>query len=945
MFNREEIYIDLTVVDSSVVQEKISIWDREALIDRKQENHQESIRLDEIIQQDDESVYIRGVGGTGKTTMLEMFVLRWAKRSLKESITPQLEFVFLFTCREINFLDGIKTIEQLFKQKFPEVFSIISLADLESIADRVLIIIDGLDELQDINNFHNTDLKPSNLSLVSSLVDTNNGVLKNHKVIACGRPKACEFVKQKFLHKQVKTIEVCGFKEENVIKYIDRFFNQNKDKAIQVKKALKSSSNLKVMATVPVFLWVICSVYSEELITKPLNTYTELYTYSTLIFLRNHFRGDSQQKNMPLFEVLNCNEIMNSVYALMKLSVQTYMENKVLFTDSDLRRFSCATPLEKTGFIVKYNRGGHQEAVYQFKHLVLQEFFCGLRLSVKKWVSPYLQNRELLSCAPIIFGIHRLLKENENKLFVGFFRKLLDISRSRQNLVTKAIVAPFHNFIFQYYILQNSLEIPSCMIKGDVLTINATIPECQEFMLLLYESGMKLECPFTSAEVIGNFSATDLRNAIYMLKCFKLKLKIPDFMVKNETLTVSAKSSIFAQFVNEDGIEIDTESANFIRFKVDSLTKVTSKTVIVLAEKLAINILHVPETMMDKDKNKLFIDENLPSCTAFIELDNIKQFPWSCPAEQFEFAEIIYCKDKASIISDFIQRRRLTLKLPSCMISNGVFYMIFESKVLKSFMKVFRKFQESDLPAVSTPEVSYVTCQSEVDIQPQMMQRLLYAITRSNKSLRYIWPDSHVNIENEFILNEELQCLNSMKIVNFWKLPLHIDLTYARLHSSHKDTYNFIRDRGIKVQFPEVMIQNEGTLLSINFGNSETLSFVKHVAQLRLEESMLQFDERIASAEVIEYGTEDDLFQVLYLLQNLKVFLKVPCSKDTLKNEFVVDPNNLESYNFMWLVQKLQQPLVNITLRGCESGEFKSNRLVYEFCKYAKGNGRAGDII
>ena len=41
-----------------------------------------SIQLNEIIKEDDEAVYIRGVGGTGKTTLLEMFTLRWAKKSL-----------------------------------------------------------------------------------------------------------------------------------------------------------------------------------------------------------------------------------------------------------------------------------------------------------------------------------------------------------------------------------------------------------------------------------------------------------------------------------------------------------------------------------------------------------------------------------------------------------------------------------------------------------------------------------------------------------------------------------------------------------------------------------------------------------------------------------------------------------------------------------------------
>ena len=229
-------------------------------------------------------------------------------------------------------LEDIKTVEELFSQKYPEVFRIISLSDLQSISERVLVIIDGLDELQDIYNINAVKKKEFHLKVLSSIMDTKNGILKRHKVIACGRPKACEFVKHVANVVQMnvqmlpmtKTIEVVGFSQANILKYIDKFFIDEEEKAIKVKDTLDVSNNLKVMSTVPVFLWVICCVYGEDLITKPLNTFTELYTYATLIFLRNHFRGNSPKKNISsLYKILENDEIMNSVYALMSLSVKT----------------------------------------------------------------------------------------------------------------------------------------------------------------------------------------------------------------------------------------------------------------------------------------------------------------------------------------------------------------------------------------------------------------------------------------------------------------------------------------------------------------------------------------------------------------------------------------------------------------------------------------------
>ena len=432
------------VLKSSQVAEQLTSSDRETLITKKFEKYV-SIQLNDIIQKGDKAVFIRGVGGTGKTTMLEMLALRWAK---KEAIL-HFDFVFMFTCREINTLLGeISTVEELFRKKYPKVFDIISLKDLESISDRVLIIVDGLDELQDVYKLNNTNSNPLNLKFVLELIDTKNGVLKQHKIIACGRPKACELVKQQFDDSNPKTIEVCGFSEENIKKYVKMFFGQNEEKAKLVREALDIPSNLKVMATVPVFLWVICCVYREELVKKQLNTYTELYIYATLVFLRNHFRGNLQLKKMTFFELLEKEEIMQSVHALMTLSVQTYMENKVLFTESDIGNLKCPTHLEKTGFIVKYNRGVNMRPVYQFKHLVMQEFFCGLCIHVTKLISPHFKNDQLSGCAPIIFGTHRLLMENENELFVSFFNKLSDITRSRRWFFTEYFVMPFYHRSF-----------------------------------------------------------------------------------------------------------------------------------------------------------------------------------------------------------------------------------------------------------------------------------------------------------------------------------------------------------------------------------------------------------------------------------------------------------------------------------------------------------------
>ena len=79
--NRDDFYVDLTVLDSFEIEKEFSSSDRDHLTEKQIEEN-ESIQLNEIIKEGDEAVYIRGVGGTGKTTLLEMFTLRWAQKCL-----------------------------------------------------------------------------------------------------------------------------------------------------------------------------------------------------------------------------------------------------------------------------------------------------------------------------------------------------------------------------------------------------------------------------------------------------------------------------------------------------------------------------------------------------------------------------------------------------------------------------------------------------------------------------------------------------------------------------------------------------------------------------------------------------------------------------------------------------------------------------------------------
>jgi len=120
---REEEYISLAVIDASEVDKEWSNSDRDALMEQRYLK-MKSTDIEHIVQNDDQVVVVRGVA-----TLIDMFTLKWAKGAiLKEE---KIDFLFRFTCRELNRINVQMPLEELFAEEFPEIFSCISMEELE----------------------------------------------------------------------------------------------------------------------------------------------------------------------------------------------------------------------------------------------------------------------------------------------------------------------------------------------------------------------------------------------------------------------------------------------------------------------------------------------------------------------------------------------------------------------------------------------------------------------------------------------------------------------------------------------------------------------------------------------------------------------------------------------------------------------------------------------
>ncbi|XP_066917867.1 uncharacterized protein [Clytia hemisphaerica] len=540
---REDVFIDLVVLPSSTFDKKWSNPDRAALMEQQYIPKTSPKRaVNNIFSQKDELVFVRGIGGIGKTTLLEMLTYKWAKGELDAEVN--IDFVFKFTCRNLNTISSQFTnVRELFELKYPEVMKLTSFDDLMEISERVLIVIDGLDELKDLylpesSSASNRD--SLNLT-VFNLINPKADWFPNHKVIACGRPKAVEFVKKEIpINSNRKNIEVCGFDDENVWKYIQNFFGERKYKALSVHQLIERSYNLRIMAHVPIFLSIICTVFGEDLIKNPINTQTELHFFTTLIFIRNHLKRQLQSYS-NLMDIAKDKTVAEILLCLMNLSVTTYMKNKVVFSEAEIASLRCPIPLEETGFITKHQRSNSTEVTFQFRHLILHEYLTGLYISITKDITPFFENKELSSCKPTILGIQRMLKMDENELFLAFFKNLQNTYKPRskslsfiKNLFPKIFGKSkpnFEDFIGSF------IEMPSSMIEDEnSLIIDTGENDHVEFLTLYKESRDNLISKrFVKAAINITANYEDVRNIVNLMNdlniknIFELKIEYPSY--------------------------------------------------------------------------------------------------------------------------------------------------------------------------------------------------------------------------------------------------------------------------------------------------------------------------------------------------------------------------------------------------------------------------------
>uniref|UniRef100_A0A667WND3 NACHT domain-containing protein n=1 Tax=Myripristis murdjan TaxID=586833 RepID=A0A667WND3_9TELE len=387
------------------------------------------------------TVMTKGVAGIGKTVLTQKFTLDWAEHKANQHV----HFTFPFTFRELNLLRGKKlSLVELVHHFFTETKEA-GISRFEQF--QVVLIFDGLDECRLPLDFSNnqilTDVTESTSVdvLLTNLIKGN--LLPSAHLWITTRPAAANQIPPECVG---MVTEVRGFTDPQKEEYFRKRF-RDEEQASRIISHIKTSRSLHIMCHIPVFCWITATVLEDVLKTSEggdlPKTLTEMYIHFLLVQskvqnVKYHGRAETDPVWTP--------ETRKKILSLGKLAFEQLEKGNLIFYEADLAE--CGIDIRAAS--VYSGRGLHQNKVFCFIHLSLQEFLAALYVFLTF----------------INSGVNLLFQQSAS-CWSALFNKKSELKLLLQCTVDKALQSPNgHLDLFLRFLLGLSLPTNQTLLRG-----------------------------------------------------------------------------------------------------------------------------------------------------------------------------------------------------------------------------------------------------------------------------------------------------------------------------------------------------------------------------------------------------------------------------------------------------------------------------------------------
>ena len=322
------------------------------------------IEIPDLVGNDSRVTFIHGVAGMGKSVLAKQLTVGWANRTMYKNY----KLCIMFECRNLNDFQRKKgSAEPKKDELFDEFLKSKCNIDLGD-GEGVLFVVDGLDELYDINTDN---------SVIRQLLNLDFSKFIRSKIIITGRPHVQEkLIQHGDRMGGLQTFEIQGLSDDQIDDYIDKFSTvQGNILAINKSKGL-SKSNLPIL-TVPQFLNTFCCV---AILRKgeAIRSSAELYSWVLYLLLKQHADDRPGLRNKTVPEIFHA--YSKPLINLSQVCHKLLNENKIILEEkleSILGDTETGKNLFESFFIDVSDNFSHR---YQFKHLTLMEFFASIHI-------------------------------------------------------------------------------------------------------------------------------------------------------------------------------------------------------------------------------------------------------------------------------------------------------------------------------------------------------------------------------------------------------------------------------------------------------------------------------------------------------------------------------------------------------------------------------------
>ena len=466
------------------------------------------INISDVMNEDKDVVVFSGFAGYGKSYTLEYMCGEFGKNNLFTNFT----FVFLLRCREMNTIDSdMNSVYDLVKMFYPTILADISIQEFESMTDKILILLDGVDELYQLNNVIFSEEPTPFQGVIRGLFLR----LKEHGCLLSGRPEASLKVRDMILKESqpVSSIQTVGFSPDQTFKYMESFFGSTDHVGyLKLLDTFKKFPQVEAMAKIPMLLKIICCLYiTVEDIESP-RTATELYIHALIFFLNNHLKV----VGMDMTDLFRSNYNLNNrlvkiIIDLGKVAYQLILKGSIFipvndFNDVNFEEFA------KSGMVTLIQI---QNKVYAFfPHLSFMEILAACYMKSKNMKLKDTMDLQLTLARCFYCGLNGIVVSGENGRFYNFVQSISQKSK-RSPAWMKKIVATSHEDVI-------TSACKSMTEKDGNINFGKINSDAMYFMFMCFEHHMikanMIKSLKSATFKFSGFSSIELVHSLYMLE-------------------------------------------------------------------------------------------------------------------------------------------------------------------------------------------------------------------------------------------------------------------------------------------------------------------------------------------------------------------------------------------------------------------------------------------